>query len=399
MTMTRIALLYGGKSGEHEVSLVSAASIAKNLDSGTYEVLLIGITKSGQWLLQDPETMKLIKAKQPQAQRPGDADDKYTDDPEAMAMPGFPPIAGGRPVFVEPGKGLRVLMPDGCCEPLPCDIVFPALHGTFGEDGTIQGLLECAGLPYVGAGVLGSAIGMDKEVAKELWIRAGLPVVDFITVRAPDWKATRDIAALSRKIDARFGWPCFIKPSCAGSSVGASKVNSPDDLQRALDHAFVYDQKVLIEEFIAAREIECAVLGNEKPRAFAPGEIVPSHEFYDYSAKYIDPNGAELRVPAPLTSQQRELIQTYAVQAYKACCLSGMARVDLFIDKVTGKVLLNEVNTIPGFTSISMFPMMCEAGGLRYGDLLDTLVQLGMEQFRLRANLSFEMKKAEGKKS
>ncbi|MCE5255346.1 MAG: D-alanine--D-alanine ligase [Spirochaetaceae bacterium] len=398
--MTRIALLYGGKSGEHEVSLVSAASIAKNLDSKKYEVLLIGIAKSGQWLLQDPGIMTRIQGKPQKAKEEAASSGKeYDDDPEAMTMPSFPPITDGSPVLVEPGKGLRVLRENGSCEALPCDIVFPALHGTFGEDGTIQGLLECAGLPYVGAGVLGSAIGMDKEVAKELWLRAGLPVVDFITVRSSDWKATRDLAMLSRKIDARFGWPCFIKPACTGSSVGTSKVDSAEGLAKALDHAFAYDQKVLIEEFISAREIECSVLGNEKPRAFLPGEIIPSHEFYDYSAKYIDPNGAELRVPATLTGQQVELVQSYAIQAYKACNLSGMARVDLFIDKPTGRVLLNEVNTIPGFTSISMFPRMCEAGGLPYPELLDNLVELGFGRFRLRASLCYEMKKTDDAKA
>jgi len=397
MIMTRIAILYGGKSGEHEVSLVSAASIAKNLDPGKYEIVLIGITKSGQWLLQDPSLASQVQTKKPSKPRSTSQHHEeapYEDDPEAMTMPGFPPIVDGRPVFVHPGQGLTALRADGTLEPLKCDIVFPALHGTFGEDGTVQGLLECANLPYVGAGVLGSAIGMDKEVAKDLWIRAGLPVTDFITLHHADWKSTHDISAISRKISARLGWPCFVKPACAGSSVGSSKVNSPADLPAALDHAFLYDQKVLVEEFIAAREIECAVLGNETPRSFAPGEVIPSHEFYDYSAKYIDPNGAELKIPAALTPQQSELVQTLAIQAYRACCLSGMARVDLFIDKITGKVMLNEVNTIPGFTSISMFPMMCEAGGLSYAELLDTLVQLGFEQFAARSQISFEMKKS-----
>lgn len=397
--MTKVAILYGGKSGEHEVSLVSAASIAKNLDPGKYEVLLIGITKNGQWFLQDSSLVAEVhskKATKPKStpKSKSKTENRYEDDPDAMAMPGFPAIVGGKPVFVEPGKGLRVLNADGTCEPLVCDIVFPALHGTFGEDGTVQGLLECADLPYVGAGVLGSAIGMDKEIAKELWIRAGLPVTDFITLHLADWKSSHDLAGISRKIDARLGWPCFVKPACAGSSVGSSKVRSAAELPAALEHAFLYDQKVLIEEFISAREIECAVLGNDKPRSFAPGEVIPSHEFYDYSAKYIDPNGAELKIPAALTSQQSELIQTIAIQAYKICCLSGMARVDLFIDKITGKVMLNEVNTIPGFTSISMFPMMCEAGGLGYGELLDTLIELGFEQFKARSQISFEMRKS-----
>ncbi|MCE1195257.1 D-alanine--D-alanine ligase [bacterium] len=375
--MKTIAILYGGKSGEHEVSLISAASIVRNLDPAKYELLLIGITKAGVWLLQEPSVLKQARAK---------ASLKAADEGD---MVGLPPIKGGRPVYAAPGAGLVAATPSGGVEALPCDLVFPVLHGTFGEDGTIQGLLECAGLPYVGAGVLGSAVGMDKQVAKELWIREGLPVVDFIAVRKADRANPGFMASLTRKIEARFGWPCFVKPACCGSSVGASKASDLASLEKALDDALLYDEKVLVEQFIVAREIECAVLGNEAPKAFAPGEIVPTHEFYDYEAKYKDPNGAALRIPAPISPQQTEAVMALALRAYKACALSGMARVDFFVDKRTGNVLLNEVNTIPGFTAISMYPRLCGAGGLAYGALLDALVDLAAERFERRASLKF----------
>lgn len=373
--MKTIAILYGGKSGEHEVSLISAASIVKHLDSKKYKVLLIGITKAGVWLLQDSTVLKKAR--------------KSEGIDGAQTMDGLPPIVSGRRIFVAPGEGLLAEKSSGEIEPLACDIVFPVLHGTFGEDGTIQGLLECANLPYVGAGVLGSAIGMDKHIAKELWLRDSLPVVDSIMVRATDRANPLFMSNLARKIESRFGWPCFVKPCCCGSSVGTSKAADLSALEKALDQAFIYDEKVLVEQFIVAREIECAVLGNETPKAFAPGEIVPAHEFYDYEAKYKDPQGAVLRVPAPLPQPQREAIQALAVKAFKACGLSGMARVDFFIDKRTGDVLLNEVNTIPGFTAISMYPRMCEAGGLAYPELLDTLLELAVVRFERRSALSF----------
>lgn len=369
--MKTMALLYGGKSGEHEVSLISAASIVRHLDSKKYKLLLIGITKTGEWLLQEHNQLS----------------DK--DIGAGQDMKGLPPIVAGRRVFAAPGAGLVAENADGRIEALECDIVFPVLHGTFGEDGTVQGLLECANLPYVGAGVLGSAIGMDKQIAKELLLREDLPVVDSITVRSSDRGNPQFISAIARKIEVRFGWPCFIKPACSGSSVGTSKAGDLAALEVALAKAFAYDEKVLIEEFIGAREIECAVLGNETPKAFAPGEIVPAHEFYDYEAKYKDPNGATLRVPAPLSPQQVEVIQSYAIRAYKACVLSGMARVDFFIDKRTGKIFINEVNTIPGFTAISMYPRMCEAGGLSYADLLDELIRLASDRHDKRSSLSY----------
>ncbi len=368
--MKTIAVLYGGKSGEHEVSLISAASIIKNLDPARYSILPIGITKAGEWLLQDEASLRLIVNGR-------------------SGMEGLPPIVSGTKVSVLPGIGLVSEKASGTWEILECDIVFPVLHGTFGEDGTVQGLLECAGLPYVGSGVLGSAVGMDKQVAKELWLREGLPVVEFITVRKNDLMNPHFLSALGRKIEARFGWPCFVKPACSGSSVGTSKATDEASLTQALDKAFAYDEKVLIEEFIPARELECAVLGNEDPRAFSPGEIIPAHEYYDYDAKYKDPEGATLQVPASLSETQEENLKAMAVKAYKACGFSGMARMDFFIDKRTGAILLNEANTIPGFTAISMYPRMCQAGGLSYPALLETLLDLGLKRFENRNKLSY----------
>jgi D-alanine-D-alanine ligase len=360
--MKRIAIIYGGRSGEHEVSLISAASIVRHLDLSLFEPILVGATKEGEWLLQDASAATAARASQ---------------SPLA--------IGKGPRVFVAPGRGLAVESERGAV-PLPCDLAFPVLHGTFGEDGTVQGLLEVAGLPCVGAGVLGSALGMDKDKAKALWLAAGLPTVPYLAVRRD---ALGDLAGLARKAEAHFGWPCFVKPSCAGSSVGASIVPGAEALEAALLAALEWDEKALIEPFVPAREIECAVLGNEDPVAFPPGEVAPTHEFYDYEAKYLDPNGARLEVPAAITAEQAERVKSTAIAAFKACELSGMARVDFFIDRRTGEVLLNEVNTIPGFTQISMYPRMCEAGGLPYSELITRLAQLALERHEARSGLRY----------
>jgi D-alanine-D-alanine ligase len=360
-----MVILYGGRSGEHEVSLISAASIVRHLDASRFEAILVGVSKEGEWYLQDPSAAALA-----------------SDSASGASLS----IAQGRQVFAAPGRGLVVEVAGEGVERLPCDLVFPVLHGSFGEDGTIQGLLEVAGLPYVGAPVLGSSIGMDKEKAKELWIMAGLPVVPFLAARSA---ALLDVELLARKVDARFGWPCFVKPSCAGSSVGASKVSAAAGLEAALRAALEWDEKALVEPFVSGKEIECAVLGNAEPIAFAPGEVVPTHEFYDYDAKYIDPDGARLEVPARISIEQAERVKEIAVAAFKACEIAGMARVDFFIDKKTGEILLNELNTIPGFTHISMFPRMCESGGLPYSELIDRLADLALERHTARAKLKF----------
>jgi D-alanine-D-alanine ligase len=362
--MKRIAIIYGGRSGEHEVSLQSAASIVRNLDRSLFEPILVGASKEGPWYLQGEEAA-------PRAAAPG----------SSLV------IERGRRVFAAPGQGL-VAEARGAAglESLGAELAFPVLHGTFGEDGTVQGLLELADLPCVGASVLGSALGMDKEKAKELWLRAGLPVVPFFAARAD---ALGDIEALARRAGARFGWPCFVKPACAGSSVGASKVAGPEGLEAALRAALEWDEKALVEPFVSAREIECAVLGNAEPEAFPPGEVAPTHEFYDYEAKYLDPEGARLEVPAKISPAQAERVRSVAIAAFKACELSGMARVDFFIDRRTGEVLLNEVNTIPGFTKISMYPRMCEAGGIPYSRLITRLCELALERSAMRSKLKF----------
>ena len=359
----RVAILYGGKSGEHEVSLRSAASVIKHLDT-KHHLQLIGITKSGAWHLQPDSVLA-----------------SCLEGEEALELRSNAPS-----VLVVPGTGLRVYGARGSAD-LPLDVVFPVLHGTFGEDGTIQGLLECANVAYVGADVLGSAVGMDKEFAKALWHEAGLPVVPSITARLAD---TENIDDLASRVEKQFGWPVFVKPARCGSSVGASKAMNRSELKTTLLKALAFDTKALVEPFIAAREIECSVLGNASPRAFPPGELIPSHEFYDYEAKYIDPDGARIVIPAPISDETATRIKEIALAAYVTAGLSGMARVDFFIDKKDGTVYLNEANTIPGFTSISMYPMMCEAGGLSYSSLLDELLGLAVEQKKNRAALKYD---------
>ncbi|MEI6389292.1 MAG: D-alanine--D-alanine ligase family protein [Spirochaetota bacterium] len=364
--MQRVVFLYGGKSGEHEVSLRSAASILAHLDATRFEAVLVGIGKDGVWRLQEggPISHDALK---PLRMGPG---------PRVLVLP-----SGG--LAVERKEGLELL---------PCECVFPVLHGSYGEDGTIQGLLECADLPYVGAPVMGSALGMDKEKAKLLWIQAGLPVVPFMTVRRADLGNADPEGAVRRiagEVTTRFGWPAFAKPACAGSSVGASKVSDARDLKRALAAALEWDDKALIEPFVEGREIECSVLGNGKARAFPPGEIVPSHEFYDYEAKYIDPDGARFFIPANFEPSVSESIMSIAVKAFDALDLAGMARVDFFIRRNTAELLLNEVNTIPGFTSISMYPKMCESGGLPYGELVTELVELALERHKGKKQLRY----------
>jgi len=368
--MKRIAILYGGKSGEHEVSRTSAASVVRNLDPKRFEVLLVGIAKEGAWYLQEEGLAAKVRA--------GLSAIPVEKGPRVFLAPSGGPSGG---LVAEAASGLKAL---------PCAAVFPVLHGTFGEDGTIQGLLETAGLPYVGAPVLGSALGMDKEKAKALWLGAGLPVVPYVLVRKADLDGGSGLAAIAKRVGDELGWPAFVKPACAGSSVGAAKVADEAALGPALAEALAWDEKALVEPFVEAREIECSVLGNGKPVAFAPGEVAPSHEFYDYEAKYLDPEGARLEIPARITAAQAEEVRRLAVAAYEALELAGMSRVDFFLDKRTGKLFLNEVNTIPGFTSISMYPKMCEAGGLPYPELLARLVELALERHEERGKLRFE---------
>ena len=344
-----ICILYGGKSGEHEVSLKSAASVIKNLDSSKYKVTAIGIDKAGRWHLQETVISTMV---------PGQG--------ETLSI-----VPSSYPVSIVPSDGIHERFGK-----LVIDCVFPVLHGNFGEDGTMQGLLELAGLPYVGAGVLGSAASMDKETAKRLWRDAGLPIVDFEIVHQASTSKERRVAA------ARLGWPLFVKPCSAGSSLGASRVSHEGELDAALATALQFDSRAVLERYVDAREIECAVIGNAKPRAYVPGEIIPdkSHGFYDYDAKYMDPDGAKLVAEASLDVPVRERIMRTAEGAYSAVRCEGMARVDFFLERGTNALFLNEINTIPGFTNISMFPRMCEASGLADPDLLETLIHLALDR-------------------
>lgn len=365
----RVAVLYGGRSGEHEVSLRSAASVIRNLDSERYEIVPVSIDKDGKWRIND---LSLI-------QKAGDTLPVYKDVP-MVVMPPNPPADGS--------QGSSLVSLGGTGAPRSVDVVFPAMHGTFCEDGTIQGLFELADVAYVGCGVLSSAVGMDKEVAKRLVRDAGIPIVPFVSVRADTWK--KNANALKAKIAGDLGYPCFVKPANAGSSVGVHKVKQAADLDAAMADALRYDTKVLVEKAISAREIELSVLENidgGDPLVSLPGEVTPTHEFYSYEAKYLDENGAALQIPAKLAPEQLKLAQKIARDAFQALECEGMARVDLFLDKVTGEFYFNEVNTLPGFTSISMYPKMWEASGIAYGELLSRLVDLAVARHERKKSL------------
>lgn len=361
-----IAVLYGGKSGEHEVSLRSASAIARHIPAEANGVVLIGITKNGAWHLQSGEALQKVRS---------DHSALLTVEESPETLVSVVPGAGGAGALRCAGKAT------------PVDVVFPVLHGTFGEDGTVQGLCEMADLPYVGGGVMASAVAMDKEKTKILWQAAGLPVVPFIAVKYAHWVNEAERRLLVQKADKELGWPMFVKPACAGSSVGAARASNAEELEKRAGEAFAWDDKIIIEPFIPAREIECSVTGNEAPVAYTPGEIIPTHEFYDYDAKYNDPDGASLKIPADLSDQTTKKVRQIAVEAYKTLDLSGLSRVDFFIDKRNDALYLNEINTIPGFTSISMFAKMCEASGLPYPDLVMKLVHLAKARFDARRNL------------
>ena len=359
----RVGVLFGGRSGEHEVSLVSAASVIQALDKEKYEAVPIGITKDGRWLA-------------------GTAAHKML--PEVLKT--------GEGVMLSADPNVAALVPVGASRPdaLRVDVVFPVLHGTFGEDGTVQGLLDLAGLPYVGSGVLGSAVGMDKDMQKRLFLQAKLPVVDFLAITRAEWEKSRVkvIGAIRKK----FKFPVFVKPATLGSSVGMTKSHDAKELATAIDFAAEFAQKIVVERAIKGREIEVSVLGNDDPKASIPGEIVPHREFYDYAAKYLE-EGTRLLIPAKLNRAQVKKFQEYAVRGFRALECLGMARVDFFLEHRTGKIYLNEINTIPGFTSISMYPKLWEASGLTYRDLLSRLIELALLQHRekLRTKFTIEL--------
>jgi len=367
MARIRVGILFGGKSGEHEVSLRSAASVCTHIDDTKFEVLLIGIDYDGRWYLQNGPFEGLV---------PGP---NFTEDKSQLVLKKDPAIL----VSVLPGMGLYLNS-----IPLEIKAVFPVLHGTFGEDGTVQGLLEIADIPYVGAGVLGSSIGMDKAVIKRVWMQDGLSTIPFVQAEYHEYLGEEGKDLIANRAEMKFQYPFFVKPARSGSSVGVTRVTDRGGLDDALREAFKFDTKILIEPEIIGREVECSVIGNEQPMSFAVGEIVPSHDFYDYEAKYIDPDGAALNIPAPIDQETTEEVRKLAEAAYKSADVEGFARLDFFIDR-NGKVLLNEVNTIPGFTSISMFPKLCEHQGLEYGALITKLFELGINRYHRRHSLQY----------
>lgn len=366
----RIGVLFGGRSGEHEVSLASAASVIRGLDPEKYEAVPIGISKDGRWLV-GVGAQKML----PEVLKSG----------QRVVLPADPNAAALVPLMREESSGEGGSASQGA---LRVDVVFPVLHGTFGEDGTVQGLLDLAGLPYVGAGVLASAVGMDKDVQKRLFLQAGLPVVKALVIPRADWEKAKD--KVLRAIEKKFRYPIFLKPATLGSSVGMTKVHNRRELPAALDLAVEFAQKILVEKAINGREIEVSVLGNSDPKASLPGEIVPHREFYDYAAKYLE-EGTRLVIPAKLTRAQSKRFQDYAVRAFQAIDGTGMARVDFFLERRTGRIYLNEINTIPGFTSISMYPKLWEASGLSFRALVDRLIDLALEQHREKSRTKYSI--------
>lgn len=386
MKKLRVGVLFGGRSGEHEVSLLSAASVLNAIDKTKYEVVPIGITKAGRWVTA-AHAERLLKGKAADAP---EARHLRAGDPETTAAAAV--LARGEGVVVPPmpGENHSSLMPfetdahqlRAAINPVDVDIIFPVLHGTFGEDGTIQGLLELADIAYVGAGVVGSAAGMDKDVMKRLFRDAGLPIVKHVTILRAGWR--EQPKQVRKQIESKLKYPVFVKPANLGSSVGISKVHDSSELAAAMDEASRFDRKLVIEEGVGgkkgkAREIECSVLGNDKPIASVAGEIVPIKEFYDYSAKYLV-EGSESIIPAKIGKAKQKEVQQLAVAAFQAVDCAGMARVDFLMDPRTTKMYVNEINTIPGFTSISMYPKMWAATGISYPELMDRLIQLGLER-------------------
>ena len=355
----RVGLIFGGRSGEHEVSFCSASSIIKAINKDKYTVVPIGITKEGRWI--SPQDSEL-------ALQSGKIEGKSTvillKDPSGNAL-----IRTTNNQRSDKSPALERV-----------DVIFPALHGPYGEDGTIQGLLEVANIPYVGAGVAASAISMDKDLMKTIFQQRGLPILKWMTIRRKEWQ--KDKEKILSSIENGFEYPLFVKPTNLGSSVGITKVHEKEELEGAIDLASSYDRKILIEEGLEeVREIECGILGNDEPRASVVGEVRPAGEFYDYDSKYID-GGTQLIVPAELPDDVSKKVQDIALLAFKAVDAVGMARVDFFVSKKENKIYLNEINTIPGFTSVSMYPRLWMASGVPYSDLIDQLIQLALERYQ-----------------
>lgn len=357
----RVGLIFGGRSSEHEVSLVSASSVMDHLDSSKYDVFPIGITKEGSWL-PGVAPAKLLAAEQ------------CADNAPVLEMNATPmlnkPFSTRQPIpLVENNEWFS--------SNDALDVAFPVLHGRYGEDGTLQGLLEMANVPYVGCGVIGAALGMDKEKMKMIFRAVGLSIVDFLAYRRNEWEHSPE--NIMADIERRLNYPCFVKPANSGSSIGVNKACNRDELEHAMKVAANYDQKIIVERAINCRELECSVLGNDEPKPSVVGEVIVNSEFYDYEAKYIDENSYTV-VPADIPKETAEEIRCLATQAFLALDLSGLARVDFFLEKETNHIYINEVNTLPSFTPLCMYPKLCEASGLSYPYLLDRLIELALER-------------------
>lgn len=362
----RVGVLFGGRSGEHEVSLASAQSVMAALDREKYAVIPIGITKEGRWIAGDVvSALESGAASQPATLLP---------DPQSAALMQLE-VSESRPA------ALQIIT--------ELDVIIPVLHGTYGEDGTVQGLLELAGLPYVGAGVVGSAVGMDKAIFKHVMTASGLPVLPWKLVTNKAWAAQREV--ILDAVEAELHYPVFTKPANLGSSVGIAKCHTRAELAAGLDDAARYDRRIVVEQGITARELEVSVLGNEEPVASVVGEIRPRRTFYDYVAKYLAEEGSEdeseLLIPADISPELADRVRRLAVRAYQAIDCAGLGRVDLLLDADSGELYLNEINTIPGFTRISMYPKLWEASGIPYGELLDRLIELALERHAVKSGL------------
>lgn len=358
MKKIRVAIIFGGRSAEHEVSIQSAKNVYNSLDKDKYEPILIGIDKQGRWLLNQPAQL-LLTASNPKLA-------KLNKSSQEVSL-------------IQKDRSTKLIRVTDHQNVGSIDVVFPVLHGPFGEDGTIQGMLKLLNIPFVGPSVLGSALGMDKDAMKRLLNHAGIPTAKFLVFRKGDKFKFEDVKR-------GMGLPFFVKPANLGSSVGISKVKNAKEFKKAVEYAFEFDSKILIEEYIKGREIECSILGNENPIASIPGEVIPTHEFYSYEAKYIDENGAQLIIPAKLPKRTVKKVQDLAIKTFKTLYCEGMARVDFFL-KNNGEVVVNELNTIPGFTQISMYPKLWEASGISYPQLVDRLIQLALERFKRESKL------------
>jgi D-alanine-D-alanine ligase len=360
LSKIRVGLIYGGRSGEHEVSILSANSVISAIDRQKYDVVPIGITKEGRWL-------------------PGQSPVPLVESARTCAKELQVRVLGtnnsNEPISLVSNQKQGEIL-SGILDKV--DVIFPVMHGPFGEDGTIQGLLELADIPYVGGGVLASSVGMDKALMKAVFLQNGLPVGDYLVFLRKEWRSNPD--HVLDEIEQKISYPCFIKPANLGSSVGISKAHLRNELKKALDLAAEYDRKIVVEKMLSGKEVECGVLGNDEPKASVPGEIVPCTEFYDYEAKYIL-NDSKLIIPAEISPELTRKVQDLAIRSFKAVDCAGLARVDFFVDTGKNEIYVNEINTIPGFTKISMYPKMWEASGIGYTELIDRLLQLAVERF------------------